>query len=233
MKLKLHHADIQSKPFPYFFIEKIFPDELYNKILRHIPRRERFNKSDSTRTSNQISLEHRVRINISKNIENNDLTEEELQLWSFIGKTIGSQEFSDIIKNIFHKGLAERYNTNKIETKTRIELISDENGYLISPHTDASHKVATLLFYMPEDTGLRKYGTSIYQPKDISFTSERGIQLPFEMFDEVRQIPFIPNSVLGFIKTTNSFHGRPAIEKLNQPRNWMNCSIQHSKMQIN
>ena len=229
MEQKIHLTDLQSKPFPYFFIENIFPNELYAHIQRHTPGRDRFKKSDPKRTSNPQSINHRVRINMTDNIQNNDLNDHEVQLWRFISKTIGSQEFSTIIKHVFREGLEKRYGSNTIETKTRIELISDQNGYSISPHTDGAHKVATLLFYMPKDSEQIEYGTSIYQPNDNSFTDERGLQLPFEMFQPVRQFPFAPNSVLGFIKTNNSFHGRPGIKQLNQPRNWMNCSIQHSK----
>ena len=113
MKLKFDRADIQSSPFPYFFIEKIFPDDLYEHMLKHIPSRKYFKKSGSKRTTNPKSHNHRVRINITNNIKNNHLTEKELQLWSFIGNTVGSQEFSGIIKNVFQKDLEKRYKTNK------------------------------------------------------------------------------------------------------------------------
>ena len=105
-------------------------------------------------------------------------------------------------------------------------MIKDTADFEISPHSDAPHKVFTLLFYLPKDASKQQYGTSVYRPKQSDFTSEPGKRFPFDQFEEHWRAPFLPNSVFGFMKNERSFHGRPRLEALTGTRDWMNCSVQ-------
>ena len=90
--------------------------------------------------------------------------------------------------------------------------------YSIAPHTDKPDKVVSLLFYLPADESLRELGTSLYVPKDPAFRCDGSIRHPFELFRKVTTAPFLPNSLFGFLKTDQAFHGvevidRPAVER--------------------
>ena len=146
--------------------------------------------------------------------------------WEAITEALVSDDLSFSVQNLFETPLKKKYKAINLKTKTRLELIRDQAGYEIKPHTDAPHKILTLLFYLPKDNSLREYGTSIYEPKKKNFIDNSGLQHPFHLFNEVKMLPFIPNSLFGFMKNESSFHGRATLKGLKRYRDWMNCSIQ-------
>jgi hypothetical protein len=91
-------------------------------------------------------------------------------------------------------------------------LVNDQTNYKIGPHTDAAHRLISFLFYMPADDSMRKLGTSIYRT-DPDFISWDGTHFPFDEFEHVETVEFLPNRLLVFPKTERSFHG---VEKINE-----------------
>lgn len=85
-------------------------------------------------------------------------------------------------------------------------LVSDLDGYKIGPHTDAPHRIVSLLLYLPRNSR-ESVGTSLYVPKDRAFTHDGTRHLRFEEFDRVATVPFRPNTALLFARTDRSFHG--------------------------
>ena len=82
----------------------------------------------------------------------------------------------------------------------------DVKGYSLGPHTDYSGKVATLLFYLPDSTNAGPWGTSIYAPKSSQkILADRHYYR--EDFNLVQTFPFAPNTMFGFLRTENSWHG--------------------------
>ena len=82
----------------------------------------------------------------------------------------------------------------------------DGKGYSLGPHTDYSGKVATLLFYLPDSASSGPWGTSIYAPK----SSQKVLadqHYYHEDFNLVYTFPFAPNTMFGFLRTDNSWHG--------------------------
>jgi len=88
-----------------------------------------------------------------------------------------------------------------------ILLVRDLPGYQISPHTDSTTKVITVLIYLPEDNSMENEGTSLFVPKQEGFTCSTGRHYSFEDFHKVKTMPFKPNSMFAFARTDNSFHG--------------------------
>jgi hypothetical protein len=88
-----------------------------------------------------------------------------------------------------------------------IRFVRDTADYSIKVHTDIKKKAITLLFYLPGDLSTLNYGTSVYVPKEQGFTSDGTKRFEFELFEKVYTAPFMPNSVFGFKRANNSFHG--------------------------
>jgi hypothetical protein len=91
-----------------------------------------------------------------------------------------------------------------------IRFVRDTADYSIKVHTDIKKKAITLLFYLPHDLSTLNYGTSVYVPKDqgsVPFESDGTRRFEFELFEKVYTAPFMPNSVFGFKRANNSFHG--------------------------
>ena len=91
-------------------------------------------------------------------------------------------------------------------------IVSDRNTYAIGPHTDATHRRVSLLFYLPEDATFSRFGTSFYQPLDPNFRCAGGPHHPFKLFRRVRSAEFIPNRLVVFPKTDKCFHGVERVE---------------------
>jgi hypothetical protein len=91
--------------------------------------------------------------------------------------------------------------------KPYMRWVRDTPDYQIKPHTDIKKKALTLLFYLPTDLSAQDYGTSIYVPKEKGFTSDGTKRFEFDLFDKVFTAPYVPNSVFGFKRSDNSFHG--------------------------
>ena len=104
----------------------------------------------------------------------------------------------------------------------RIQLCRDLAGYSIGPHTDGRKDTATYLYYLPKDDANPELGTSVYVPKDTSFTCDGSEHHDFRLFDRILTAAFVPNSCFGFIRSDNSFHG---VEPSNAERNLIQVSV--------
>ena len=184
----LESAYINRNPFPYFFAENVFPAVFYAKLCEYAKNKEDF--QDERFGSRRIAK----------------------GTGDFVGLDfMNHKEFLVRMLNIFHSERDVRFSGKKVKLAPEVRFIKDSQNYKIGPHTDSPSKVISLLFYLPETDEFSKFGTSIFIPKDPAFTCEGGPHYPFPGFIEVGRAPFIPNSCLGFWKTSNSFHGVPPI----------------------
>ncbi len=188
---KLRNADVKNWPFPHFFVENVFPPDIYDKIIAQLQTKQDYaEQAFRNRTF----------------AETVDVPEVQFML---------GKEFTNNIVKIFSADFLQRFPNGSAKLQNELRLVRDCQGYKIGPHTDARWKMLSLLFYMPSRNSTyweyEEYGTRLYLPKDRSFTCEGGPHYSFEPFDEVASFPFRPNSVLGFWKTNKSFHGVPPI----------------------
>lgn len=106
--------------------------------------------------------------------------------------------------------MADLLHTLRADTR----FVRDGEGYAIGPHTDGWNKVVSLLFYLPRDESDRDLGTSVYEPLQPGFICNGETHHPFDRFRRVWTAPFVPNSMFGFVRTGNSFHG---VERVARP----------------
>lgn len=185
---KLRNAKIQQYPFPHFYVEDVFPDEFYGQLLKNLPKDY---QPLGTFKSRQYS----------------DSIPEMM-------KGFASSYFVNQILAMFSREYYERFPNNGRPTITaEWRFIRDSEDYHIGPHTDAARKVVSLLFYLPRDYRDIDTGTGLYVPSDHKQTCPGGPHYKFDGFNEVWRAPFIPNSVLGFWKTENSWHGVQEIKR--------------------
>ena len=91
---------------------------------------------------------------------------------------------------------------------------------MILPHIDTAHRLLALMFYIPKDSNTSHLGTSIYRPINSNIRLEGGDSnsdsghYPRNAFKEVTRLDYLPNSLYGFFRTDNSFHG---VEPVGEP----------------
>ena len=186
----LRNANVKTYPFPHFYVEKVFPSNFYWDLLESLPASDDYHKGDKEYAGRRFA-------------DPNDNP-----YLAFMK----SKQFLWAMLDIFHDGVLQRFPDGKLQLSTDLRLVRDGKDYHIGPHTDAAWKMISLLFYLPPDDRLRKYGTSIYTPKDKNFRCPGGPHYPFEPFNLVTTAPFLPNTCFGFWKTDNSFHGVEPID---------------------
>ena len=97
------------------------------------------------------------------------------------------------------------------ELNARFEFsMMDCHGGSILPHTDAPHKLITLVMSAVDDNEWNSEwggGTQICVPLDRSLLyNQKNKYLQFEDVQTIREFPFVSNQCICFIKTYNSWH---------------------------
>jgi len=80
----------------------------------------------------------------------------------------------------------------------------------IPPHTDNPCKLLSLLIYFAGSDWRESYGggTEIYEPKFTALKNNwHNIEMAFELMNRRRTFAFLPNRLVFFLKSKNSWHG--------------------------
>jgi hypothetical protein len=182
------YALSQSEPYHFFYTQNVFPWDFYWELLSNLPSDEEY--PDQRFSARKIAPVEGLGTPFWKNL-NSALLEGDLLA---------------VVNAKFRATLAARF-PGKAEIRHELRLCRDTSQYRIPPHTDLSEKAVSLLVYLPRDKSLAKYGTTIYAAKDPSFKSDGRTRQNVEDFHKVFTAPFMPNSMLGFARTDQSFHG--------------------------
>ncbi|HYD56220.1 MAG TPA: hypothetical protein VEB41_04875 [Burkholderiales bacterium] len=201
---KIGNAPVLNYPFPHFFVRDVFPADYYAEMQRNLPRPEAMKSLEEARGTRGYP-ERSVMT----------LGEEAPAFWAglwrwMLGGRVGHlmlQKFAPVVQ-------ARLQGIPDAEITDEAILVHDRTQYALGPHSDSPRKLITMLFYLPADERLARYGTSIYVPKDPDFRCPGGPHYSFEIFDRMATMPFVPNALFAFAKTDNSFHG---VERFDVP----------------
>jgi len=113
--------------------------------------------------------------------------------------------------------------TQRTKVRVHLEFSVLGNGTSIPPHTDAPRKLLSLMLYFP-DPGWpedARGGTEFYAGKP-GVETERGWETStktapldrrfFERHETIHTLPFVGNTLYGFVKTGLSWHGVPTFD---------------------
>jgi hypothetical protein len=151
----------------------------------------------------------------------------DLARWFFAGV------FGQAVIHRFHDQIGERLKEEpEAEITDELLLVRDRTRYSLGPHTDSPRKLVSLLFYLPADERLERYGTSMYVPREFGFTCPGGPHYPFERFERAATMPFLPNSLFAFAKTPRAFHGVQPIEEPGVERNLLLYDLRMRKKPV-
>jgi hypothetical protein len=214
-------------PFPHVYINDLFPSPFYKEIRKNLPPRE---------TSSWETLHSLGRVNETyprgrnvllldqQHIEG--LGEPYRDFWRQTAVWLLGPRFGYFLLRKFQPLLEQRFSDyGSRNYYSEAQLVTDETNYFLEPHTDAPKKVLTFLIYLPEDDSMSNLGTSIYTPKEKNFLCPGVKHWDRECFDQVCTMPYVPNTLFGFFKTDQSFHGVEKIENGNIKRDLLLLDI--------
>jgi hypothetical protein len=205
------NAQIREFPFPHFYLQDVFPADLYQKIQKNLPA-----TSDLWPIEDKRPVKgYKERFVCCFDDESlSSLTSEKSIFWREFRDTYLRGVFGSFLMSKFSGSIAARFEgRTDLEFYDELLLVHDTKNYHLGPHTDSPKKVITVLFYLPSDKDHEALGTSIYLPKDPSMRCHGGPHHKHEDFIKIKTMPYSPNSAFCFFKTNNSFHG---VEKLTQ-----------------
>jgi FkbM family methyltransferase len=213
---KIADCTVETRPFPHVVIDQIFPDAYYRRMQEMFPAESALIPLSETGRTGTGYKERMVCLFNDEHFDH--LDPERRSFWLEFGKWMYSEEFITKVTERFLPWCTNRL-TEVFERKGRMRvssdalLVSDRTDYSIGPHTDAPHRLISFLFYMPDDRRYQELGTSIYRAKDPEFHCPGGPHYPFENFERLGTVEFIPNRLMCFVRTGRSFHG---VEKVSQ-----------------
>ena len=192
-------APVLREPFEHCVIDRIFPDEFYESIIDHWPEEESWQSlSESGRVSEGSYEERKVVLMTAAGFARLDA-----QRRPFWEREVGGW----LLGERFRQTILAKFGREAKGSAGDALIVSDRTRYAIGPHTDAPHRLVSLLFYLPEDATFSRFGTAFYTPCDPAFRCAGGPHHPFERFQRVTTVPFVPNRLVAFPKTDRCFHG--------------------------
>jgi hypothetical protein len=205
---RLRTAAVLSDPYPHYFLEEVFPGEYYESMLRHLP--------DSTVYDNLFAVTD-LKLDHFRHRDQRDLNEGWTEMlpddikgfWVNFNRWFMGPEFAQAVLRTFAEPLRERFGDDESwpEVSVEAQFIRHRAGYFLGPHSDLYTKIVVLIFYLAPDDRLAHVGTSLYRPKDPTFTCPDSKHYSFDDFVKVKTAPYKRNSVLAFMRSDRSFHG--------------------------
>jgi hypothetical protein len=208
------NAPIRMFPTPHILVHDVFPVDFYRELRRMLPPNSAYKTLNAMGRVAGDYPETRLVVPLTPQ-DVAALDEPYRSFWNSTASWLLGGSFGQIMLQKFAPFLAQRFeNPATVEYEHEVLVVQDRTDYALGPHTDSVSKVLSLLFYLPADDSMPHLGTSIYFPKDPSFTCAGGPHYPFEQFNRLLTMPYVPNTLFGFLKTPDSFHG---VERVAEP----------------
>lgn len=187
-------------PYPHFHLTDLFPADYYEDLLAHLPADDAYASSPNGRypERGRLMLAGQDGDDLSR-LEGNTKS-----FWTHFRDHVITPDFWGALVEVFAPELASRL---KDTCWLHAFLSRDRGGYAISPHTDTSRKLISVLFYLPRTDDVLGCGTSVV----VSDRPEHNVfNVPhsgdWDGFKIARTVPFAPNSMFAFLVTDNSLH---------------------------
>lgn len=205
---QIANAPIREYPYAHIYVENIFPDDFYAALRANWPDASSLiSLADTGRVPKDTYRERFIMPFTAEEIDK--LKAERAPFWREFAGWFITQRFLTATIDKFEPYVKQRFGdaVYKCGFKADALIVRDLTNFKIGPHTDAPHRLLSLLFYCPDDESLKHLGTSIYVPRDPAFRCEGGPHYPHQLFHKVRTMEYKPNSLFAFIKNDHSFHG--------------------------
>lgn len=206
---KIANSHINHFPYPHLFVRDVFSDKFYAQIIKHLPDPKKLIQISKT---GRVSYDKERYVLLFNDSSLDNLDKSKKLFWVNFKNQFLSGSLKNFLISLFANYIEQRFpDFKKMNFSDELMLVNDRISYSLGPHSDKPQKVITFLFYLPSDESQVNLGTSIYFPKDRSFSCSGKAHYPYEDFEKITTMPFLPNSLFCFVKTNNSFHG---VEKI-------------------
>ena len=239
---QIANTPVRSYPYPHFYVQPVFPEAYYRRVLETMPDTEALTPINEFGTVGRIDKKTGQMVKSPfepRYLAELPVLEAEEQAafgsgsdtWHSLSSWLLGERFRNLIIGKFMAPIRARFGADaRLVTTVEARFVRDMTDYSIKPHTDTPKKLVSLLFYLPPDDRLQALGTSVYVPKDPAFRCNGENRYPFEQFNKVMTAGFLPNSLFGFLKSDQAFHGVEVIKQPEIERNLLLYNIYLEKV---
>jgi len=209
---QIANATLRDYPYAHLYIENIFPDDFYSTLRANWPHVSALTSlADTGRVPKGAYPERFILPFTQPGIAK--LDDGRKAFWHEFASWFLERRFLTAVIDKFERPIKQRLGDDIYQCGYEVDslIVRDLSKYSIGPHTDAPHRLLSMLFYCPDDEQRKHLGTSIYVPRNADFRCKGGPHYPHHLFKKVRTMEYKPNSVFAFIKNDHSFHGVEAI----------------------
>jgi len=207
LSVLIDRTALVSAPFEFVTLDGVFPDEVYNELLRLLPENSYYRElkhSDAILANGQSArlqfpLQH---ANITR------LPDSQRAFWDEVTDGVSSAQVQDAWRRKFRITLEQvsRKPIADIKFRPEVTLFRDLRGYKISIHPDSPRKAVTTQFYLPSDDSQVHLGT-IFHSRDTAGG-----------YHEAQTMRFAPNSGYAFGVSPVSYHSVNPMQTGDKPR---------------
>jgi hypothetical protein len=155
-----------EQPFFHLEFDRVFPDDIYTKILALMPESPDYRPMHGRSKGHDLEdgTHTRVKIDLFPEYIRN-LPSEKRALWDVVGRALCSEPVKQAFIRRLAPGLSERFGENfkRVGMYPIPILTRDIPGYLIPPHTDTRWKGITVQLYLPKDDANTDIGTNFHE----------------------------------------------------------------------
>jgi hypothetical protein len=205
---RLLASEVVAEPYPHYYLENLFPDDYYRALLNHLPESAVYQNLFEVTTLKLDHFRHRDQRDFNEGWTKT-LPDGIKEFWDSFNQWFLGPDLAQAVLASFAEPLRARFGEKQSwpEVSVESQLIRHRAGYFLGPHSDLHTKLVVLLLYLAPDESASHLGTSLYRPKDSTFTCPKSTHYPFEDFVRVKTAPYKPNSMLAFLRSDISFHG--------------------------
>ncbi len=197
---QLRNNPILSYPYPHAFVREIFPRDYYRDLIAHLPEDSAYASSVNGRYPER----GRLMLAGQEGDELNRLTGPTREFWTSFRDHFLTSDLWGALIDVFAPSLSTRL---RRDCWLHAFLSRDRGGYAISPHTDTSKKLISVLFYLPTSDAVATCGTSIVvsdKPEHSTFDVPHSGN--WDGYTIARTVPFEANSIFAFLVNDKSLH---------------------------
>jgi hypothetical protein len=164
---RVEASTLEPVPFDHVYLEGVFPREIYDRLLDHLPATERYRElrhreamrpdGRSARRKFYLFPEHIAL-----------LPPAQRGVWLEVSRVLRSPALQDALKRKFRRALEARFSLS-IERLTFYPvpmLLRDLGGYRLGIHGDSVSKAITVQLYLPRDGSQAHLGTRFHEGRD-------------------------------------------------------------------
>jgi hypothetical protein len=208
---RFNDMEIKHSPYHHFFVDRLFPEDYYAQMMEMKPTEDEIVSIASTGRTTKGDYADRFVMHLQDGLANIK-SDEKRKFWDQHRQWFCSQELMITLIKRFHTQLADA-GVRNLNVFPEAMFMRDKKGYSIGPHTDSPRRLITMMLYLPSDTDHSHLGTSVYVPEGDDRRCQGNMHHKFDGFKNIYTAPYVPNSVFGFLKSDNSFHGVEPMEE--------------------